>query len=108
MLVSVYSIVLTLGFDPWFCIINLIPSSILTFPSIMAPTSSNQNAPYGRRLMPVVLDDVAANDPTRVFAAIPKSANISDGFRDVSYSEVANSTNKMARWFRETFGTTST
>ncbi|PVH72355.1 putative NRPS-like enzyme [Cadophora sp. DSE1049] len=72
----------------------------------MAPTNSNHSVSYGRRLMPIVLDDVAAIDPTRVFAAIPKSANISDGFRDVSYSEVANATNKMARWLQETFGST--
>lgn len=56
--------------------------------------------------MPVVLDAVAANEPSRVFAAIPKSANISDGFRDVSYSEIANATNRMARWLKETFGST--
>lgn len=54
--------------------------------------------------MPVVLDSVARADPARFFAAIPNTANISDGFRDVSFSEVSNATNRMARWLRKAFG----
>ncbi|KAI9745626.1 MAG: hypothetical protein M1818_001160 [Claussenomyces sp. TS43310] len=59
---------------------------------------------YGKRLMPAVLDAEAAVHPTRIFAAIPNAADVSQGFRDVSFAEAANATNHVARWLRKTLG----
>ncbi len=51
---------------------------------------------YGRRLMHKVLDDVALAKPERPLAAIMKTSKVEDGFRDVSFAEVANAVNVMA------------
>ncbi|RAL07159.1 thioester reductase domain-containing protein [Aspergillus homomorphus CBS 101889] len=58
----------------------------------------------GRRLMPAVLDEVAENDPQRVFVSVPKSANLADGFQDITYGTFARVVNKCAWWIREQLG----
>jgi hypothetical protein len=59
---------------------------------------------YGRRLMPVVLDELASTEPNRLYAAIPKSADINDGFRDVTVADMARCVNFMARWIEDVYG----
>ena len=46
--------------------------------------------------MPCVLDEEAATCPSTTFAVIPRSSDLADGFREVSYGEVANAVNKVA------------
>lgn len=58
----------------------------------------------GRRLMPTVLDEVAENDPQRVFVSVPKSANLADGFEDITFNTFAKAVNKCAWWIREQLG----
>ena len=70
----------------------------------MTTPHGTQSTPYGRRLMPAVLDAEASLNPTRIFASIPKTANLNDGFRDVYFAEVANATNLVAQWFQHFFG----
>lgn len=71
----------------------------------MAPQSG---VAYGRRLVPQVLDELAANVPDRVYAAIPKTSNVQDGYRDVTIAELAGCINFMARWLEEKFGRSET
>lgn len=52
----------------------------------------------GRRLLPVLIDEIASTYPTRLFVAIPKSSHPKDGFIDVNYSTFARAINKCARW----------
>jgi hypothetical protein len=63
---------------------------------------------YGRRLMPIVLDQLAIAVPDRLFAAVPKSGDLSDGFRDVSVSDVARCVDFMAHWIEDHFGRSET
>ena len=51
---------------------------------------------YGRRLTPCLLDSEAEKNPTRLFAVVTKSANLSDGFRQVDYDQMANAVNSVA------------
>ncbi|KAI8625972.1 acetyl-CoA synthetase-like protein [Xylariaceae sp. FL1651] len=59
---------------------------------------------YGRRLMPLVLDKLARAMPSKLFATIPNTADLSDGFRDISFSDMARCINFMARWIEDSFG----
>lgn len=63
---------------------------------------------YGRRLLPCVLDELARTYPRRLFCAIPKSADISEGFNDITVSEVARCVDFMAAWVEDRFGQSET
>ncbi|KAI0379246.1 acetyl-CoA synthetase-like protein [Hypomontagnella monticulosa] len=58
----------------------------------------------GRRLMPTVLDEFANRNPDKVFAAIPKTSDIKDGYRDVTVADMARCVHFMARWLEDKFG----
>ncbi|KAF2999116.1 putative secondary metabolism biosynthetic enzyme [Neopestalotiopsis sp. 37M] len=59
---------------------------------------------YGRRLVPRVLDELAETDPNRVYAAVPKSADVKDGFHDVTVADLSRCVDFMASWLDEKFG----
>ncbi|KAK7735513.1 hypothetical protein SLS53_007426 [Cytospora paraplurivora] len=59
---------------------------------------------YGRRLAPQVLDELATTDPERVYAAIPKTSDIKDGYRDVTMADLARCVHYTAKWIEEKFG----
>jgi hypothetical protein len=59
------------------------------------------NDDYGHRLMATVLDQEALCDPDRTFALVPCGTDLSQGFRNVSFAQVANATNHAAHWLRD-------
>lgn len=59
---------------------------------------------YGRRLMPCVLDHLSRTVPDRLFAAVPKTGDLADGFRDISVSEISRCVDFMAHWLADRFG----
>ncbi|KAM7195495.1 acetyl-CoA synthetase-like protein [Rhypophila sp. PSN 637] len=67
-------------------------------------TASNE---YGRRLIPHILDDLAANEPDRVVYSVAKSADVSQGLLDISAKAMAQAVDKAAWWLREQIGETS-
>ena len=58
----------------------------------------------GSRHLPVAIDIVAKNNPTRAWACIPKSSNLSDGYYDVSFRDFANAINRAAWFIESKFG----
>ena len=64
------------------------------------PTIEAPAGPFGERLVPHVVDTLAVTDPDRLYASIPRTADVSDGFRDVSMKDLANAINAMA-WMLE-------
>jgi hypothetical protein len=52
----------------------------------------------GKRLLHVTIDKIAAETPDRIWASIPRSNNLSDGYRDVSFATFANAINRLS-WF---------
>lgn len=70
--------------------------------------ASKTSVPYGRRLVPQVVDELAATVPDRVYASIPKTSNVQDGYQDVTMAEFAGCINFMARWLEEKFGRSET
>ena len=62
----------------------------------------------GERLLPQILDSLADTDPNRVYAAIPLSAQVSDGFQDITVASLANAVNRCCWWMQEKPGTSTT
>ncbi|KAI1752713.1 male sterility protein-domain-containing protein [Xylaria castorea] len=63
---------------------------------------------YGERLVPNIIDDVAKNEPLKVFASIPVSEDLSDGYIDVTYRVIANAINRASWWLSENLGLANT
>ena len=63
-----------------------------------------ENSDYGRRLLPSVLDELAKHNPDRLYAAIPRTGNISDGFSDVTVADLARCVDFTSRWLEDRVG----
>lgn len=59
---------------------------------------------YGRRLLPTLIDERASSEPSKPFAAIPKSSDVRDGFVDISYHELARAINRCSWWLENKLG----
>lgn len=66
------------------------------------------SATKGRRLLPAVLDCIGAETPSRVYASVPRTRDIADGFRDITFGEVLKGVDALAAWITETFGVSTT
>jgi hypothetical protein len=64
-------------------------------------TVSNE---YGERLIPHILDDLAATDPNRVIFSVAKSSDISQGLQEISALNMAKAVNKTAWWLHNQVG----
>ena len=58
----------------------------------------------GKRLLPVLIDEIAASDPERVFASIPQTNDPSAGFRDVNFTHLSNAIDRCSWWVKEQLG----
>ncbi|MCJ1383912.1 hypothetical protein MMC17_007026 [Xylographa soralifera] len=57
---------------------------------------------YGKRLIVSLIDFYAANDPGRAWASIPRNeSDISRGFVDVTYEQLANAINHASWWLED-------
>lgn len=56
----------------------------------------------GKRLVPTLIDELATTDAARVFVSIPRTADIQDGFEDITYGDLARAVNKCAWWMEHT------
>ena len=59
---------------------------------------------YGHRLIPQLIDERAKVNPHGSVWSVPKSSHLADGFRDISYGQVARAINKAAWWIDEHIG----
>ena len=58
----------------------------------------------GRRLLPMAIDQFAAEEPNKVWASIPRSDELADGFRDITYREFADAIDRAAWWLETVVG----
>ena len=63
---------------------------------------------FGRRLIPHILDDIAALDPSRSILSIPKSRILSEGYEDISSKTFADAVNRCAWWMSTELGKAQT
>ena len=94
----------------------IITSSSLSHPQFSVPIDISysigfrskimgSNQPdYGRRLLPVLVDEISRDDPDRIFISLPLTSNPEDGFRDISYRSFANAINRAAWWLESKLG----
>lgn len=61
-------------------------------------------APKGSRLLPSVLDHIGRETPERIYASVPRTHDIADGFRDITHGEVLHAVDALATWVTKTFG----
>ena len=62
---------------------------------------------YGRRLLPQVLDEHSRLTPERLYASIPYSTDLSQGFRDITCRNMTDATNAIAHWLQIEIGRSS-
>ncbi len=60
--------------------------------------------PYGRRLVPTYIDGIAEQNPGKVFACIPKSFDLEEGYVDVTYGAFSRAINRTAAFLEDRFG----
>lgn len=64
-------------------------------------TASPSPGECGKRLLPVIIDQLAHEDPDRPWGSIPRNDyDLSQGYTDISYAAFANAINKLA-WMVE-------
>lgn len=59
---------------------------------------------YGRRLLPPLVDEIAASDPGRVLVSHPTT---SDGYRDVTFPEFARAVNRCSWLLKDKLGSSN-
>ncbi|CAJ2500899.1 Uu.00g037520.m01.CDS01 [Anthostomella pinea] len=60
---------------------------------------------YGQRLLPVVIDELARDEPQRPWASLPLDDNdLTQGYEDISYAAFANAINKLSWLVEATIG----
>ena len=56
------------------------------------------------RLIPTAIDELARTQPEKVFASIPITTNIADGFQDITYLTYADAIDRALLWLSECLG----
>lgn len=62
---------------------------------------------YGSRLLPVVVDEIAQSQPHLPFASVARTTDLKDGFKDITFSDIASATNHLAAWIHLNLGPSS-
>ncbi|KAI3400709.1 hypothetical protein diail_1918 [Diaporthe ilicicola] len=71
----------------------------------MGSVANLSSTPYGRRLLPTLIDEVSIQDPDRECFQIPRSSEPSDGWRVLTWKDMANAVNRCAHRIVELCGT---
>ncbi|KAF7540165.1 hypothetical protein G7054_g1534 [Neopestalotiopsis clavispora] len=61
-------------------------------------------AARSERLLPIVVDEIAASDPGRVFFSVMKTKDPKDGFQDINAKEFARAVNRAAWYLEQSLG----
>ena len=71
----------------------------------MASFAAAEDGPkYGRRLIPTLVDEMAASNPDHIYASIPRSQDFIGGFDDVTYRILARAIDRAAFWIETKVG----
>lgn len=68
--------------------------------------NSPQSLPLGKRLLPQVIDELAATDPQGIWLSLPRELDSAEIFKDVDYTRLANAVNRAAWWIETHAGGT--
>ena len=71
----------------------------------MTSIAMPENGPrYGERLIPVLVDEMAASTPDHVYALIPRNQDTIGGFDDVTARSLARAVDRFAFWIEDKIG----
>lgn len=59
---------------------------------------------FGKRLIPQILDDLAASDPERPIYSLARSADISEGLVEITARHFSQAVDKLAWWIVQQIG----
>ncbi|KAK2061525.1 thioester reductase domain-containing protein [Colletotrichum caudatum] len=59
---------------------------------------------YGKRLIPRTIDEIARSEPDREFLSVPRSSDPGDGWKPITFKQIANAVNRVARRIVEKHG----
>lgn len=66
-----------------------------------ALSNGNSSRKDDLRVVPAAIDETAQRTPNAIFASIPKTSYLVDGYRDVTYREYANTIDRAALLLEE-------
>ena len=66
--------------------------------------SASQEPRFGSRLLPRVVDELASSSPDRVYASVPISSDLAQGFQDVTMRHMSQAVDYFAWWLDQTIG----
>ncbi|KAK6002886.1 hypothetical protein QM012_001636 [Aureobasidium pullulans] len=70
-----------------------------------AASMTRETPEYGTRLLPSLIDEIATTTPDRVYASVPRDdADMSKGFKNVTYAEFARAIDTLSWWLDDTLG----
>lgn len=58
----------------------------------------------GRRLLPVLIDQIAEVDPEKPFISLARTSDPQQGFRDITFGVLARAVNRCSWWIEENIG----
>ena len=58
----------------------------------------------GKRLLAVCIDHCAEKNPNRVWASIPRSERLVDGYKDITYRQFADAIDRASWWLESVLG----
>lgn len=61
-------------------------------------------SPFADRLITRRVDELAASQPFRTWVSVPQSNDISGQWRDITFHELSQAVDGMARWIERTIG----
>lgn len=60
---------------------------------------------YGKRLIVSLIDQCAADEPEKLYASVPRNEeDLSQGFKDITYAQLANAINHASWWLDSALG----
>ncbi|KAK1596905.1 thioester reductase domain-containing protein [Colletotrichum navitas] len=60
---------------------------------------------FGKRLIPQIIDETARSEPNRELLSVPRSSDPRDGWEPITFRQIANAVNRVARIVIEKCGT---
>jgi hypothetical protein len=73
-----------------------------------SPTIAQAQPEYGSRQLHQTLDLLSRKSPDRLYAAIPRSSDLSEGFQDISVGDMAGCSDFVAHWIQDRVGRSTT
>ena len=70
----------------------------------MTGSKGNSSSPSITKRLPDSVDELSRDFPNNTFLTIPHDGDLSRGWRNISYREVAQAVDGMCTWLEENFG----